>query len=81
MIALEVIGSLVVAGILLTATWMAIVGLLSVIGAVRLHRCAECGHLVTTSPGRAGPCGYCRHPRLAGHLPAVHLRHRLPGDF
>lgn len=80
MVALEVLGAVVLAGLLLVVTWMAIVGLFGAFGGLRLHRCPECGHLGTAWAARNQPCPYCRHPLMA-HLLPVHLRHYLPGDF
>jgi DNA-directed RNA polymerase subunit RPC12/RpoP len=81
MIGVEVAGAVVIIALGVTATWMAIMGLLGVTGAVRLRRCRTCGHLITTTPQMAPACPYCRHPRLLAHLVHMRLHHFLPGEW
>ena len=81
MITVEVIGAVLIIVLGVTVTWMAIVGLLGVTGAVRLRRCRTCGHLVTTTPHIAPACPYCRHPRSLGHVVHMRLHHFLPGEW
>jgi DNA-directed RNA polymerase subunit RPC12/RpoP len=80
MITLEVAAAVAIMALGLTATWMAIVGLLGVTGAIRLRRCRTCGHLITTTPNMAPACPYCRHRRL-GHVVHMRLHHFLPGEW
>ncbi len=81
MIALEIAGPVAIVALGMTATWMAIVGLLGVGGAVRLRRCRTCGHLITTTPHLAPACPYCRYPRLLGRAVHMRLHHFLPGEW
>lgn len=81
-IALEVVGSVVLLFLVVAATWMAVVGLLGAVGAVRLRRCRACGHLITSgTPRSRSICPYCRHPWLGNHLMPLHLQHFLPGEM
>jgi hypothetical protein len=81
MIVLEVAGAVVLIGLVVTATWMAIVGLMGITGALRLRRCRECGHLIPSTPQMATGCPYCRHERLARHVIPMRLHHFLPGEW
>lgn len=82
MLVLEVLGILTLIGLALVATWMAVVGLLGVVGNQRLRRCRSCGHLMT-STWRQSPsaCPVCRHPWLKRHILPVHLRHLFPAEM
>ena len=53
---------LILASVTLAATY---VGLLGVVGALRIQRCERCGHqsIQRQSADIAG-CGFCRHERL-----------------
>jgi DNA-directed RNA polymerase subunit RPC12/RpoP len=81
MIALEVAGAVVLLALGLTVTWMAIVGLMGITGAVRLRRCRTCGHLVTTTRQIRSACPYCHHPWLGRHVVHMRLHHFLPGEW
>jgi hypothetical protein len=82
MMALEVFGGVVLLVLAVAATWMAVVGLLGTVGALRLRRCRSCGHLLAGSvPSRAAVCPYCRHPWLASHVVPIHLHHLLPQEM
>ncbi len=82
MTALEVLGAAVLLMLAAATTWMAAVGLLGAVGALRLQRCRSCGHLLPhSSPQQPAVCPYCRHPRLARHVMPLHLRHLLPAEM
>lgn len=79
MIVLEVVGALVILALLAVATWMAIVGLEGVLGAIRLQRCRTCGHLVPSSSDDVSACGFCRVDHaLHAHLAHVRVHHHSP---
>jgi len=81
MIVVEVVGAVVLITLSVTATWMAIVGLMGATGALRLRRCRTCGHLVTSTPRMPAACPYCRHQRLLRHIIHMRLHHFLPGEW
>ncbi|HET9076463.1 MAG TPA: hypothetical protein VFN68_05985 [Acidimicrobiales bacterium] len=82
MIVVEVVGALVLLLLVGVATGMAVMGLLGVVGAVRLSRCRCCGHLRASGLMRSpGVCLYCRHPWLVRHVMPVHLAHLLPAEL
>jgi len=82
MIVAEVLSTLILLTLVAITTWMAIVGLMGVIGAVRFKRCRMCGHLRPGgSQGQSAVCPYCRHPWLAHHLMPVRIHHFLPAEM
>ncbi len=82
MIVLAAIGAVVLALLVAVATWMAIVGLMGAIGAVRFKRCRVCGHLRSGwSLTHPTLCAYCRHPWLVRHVMPVRLHHLLPAEM
>jgi hypothetical protein len=82
MIAIEVGGVVLLVVLGVVATWMAVVGLMGAVGAVRLRRCRVCGHIhVGGLEGQPMVCTYCRHPWLAGHLMPVRVHHLFPGEM
>jgi hypothetical protein len=64
MVAVDVVGAVLVFGLLVLSTAMAVLGLLGITGAVRFRRCQSCTHLVPTSSAQVSACIYCRHSRL-----------------
>jgi len=81
-IVLEVLGGLVLLILGLSATWMAIVGLMGACGAARLTRCRECGHLHVAAPrGQQSVCLYCHHPWVTRHMVPVRVHHFLPAEM
>jgi ribosomal protein L37E len=79
MVAFEVLGGLLVAGLATATTFAALVGLLGVLGALRFVRCNRCGRLgVAKSAQPVASCAYCRHETMAYPLHAlahVHVGH------
>jgi hypothetical protein len=79
MIVLEVLGAVVILVLLAVATWMAIVGLEGVLGAIRLQRCRTCGHLVPSSSEHVAACAFCRVDHsLHAHFSHVRVHHHSP---
>jgi hypothetical protein len=79
MIVLEVAGAIVILALLGVATWMAIVGLEGVLGAIRLQRCHTCGHLGPSSSDAVWACAFCRVDHtLHAHLAHARVHHRSP---
>lgn len=82
MIVVEVLGSVVVLGMAIAVSWMAMVGLMGASGVACLKRCRSCGHLhsawMSAKPSR---CAYCRHAWLARHVMPVRLRHFFPSEM
>lgn len=82
MIGWEVVGGVILFGLVLVVTWMAIVGSMGVLGIIRLKRCPACGHFLTRPPAyHPLVCPYCRHPWLVAHVMPVRIRHFLPGEM
>ena len=81
MTTLEVLGAIVLLMLASATAWMAAVGLLGAVGALRLRRCRSCGHLLPRSSQQPLVCPYCRHPWLTRHVNPVHLRHLLPEEM
>jgi hypothetical protein len=73
---IEVATAVLVCGLLLVATGLAIGGLLGVIGALQIGECRSCGHLSIVGPGRAY-CFFCGHTGF-GVTHALHRHHHRP---
>jgi hypothetical protein len=75
-IVLEVIGAVVLVGLMCATTYMAIFGGLGILGAVRYVCCPVCGHLTAVS-GSAAPeaCPHCRHVAMFHPLLTLHDAH------
>jgi hypothetical protein len=71
----------ILVGVLAVVTFAALaVGVLSLLGVLRLERCARCGHLTATE-ARFPPltCAQCRHPHLAHPIASWrHIQFRHP---
>ena len=81
MIALEIAGFIVLLVMAVSVTWMMFVGLISVVGGVRLRRCRSCGHLLAAISAEPTGCPYCKHPRLLHRFAHARVHHILPGEW
>lgn len=81
-IVVEVLGFVVVLGIAVAVTWMAIVGLMGASGVACLKRCRSCRHLhLAWTSANSSKCAYCRHAWLARHVMPMRLRHFFPSEM
>lgn len=73
---IEVITAILVTALGIATLVAAYVGILGLVGALVIQRCARCGHMCirASSPSPDG-CGYCRHDRLLHPLWAFRHAH------
>jgi len=79
-VALYIVISVLVAALAVVTVVALALGVLSMLGAVRLARCSACGHLTVTDTRTApGSCPQCRHEHLTHPLASLHHVHlRVP---